>query len=159
MPDSVITLTQEMIYGKLIPLGIGMLVSLIGACLAACYGVYRWVFHRQVGRIDSHESNINDIDKSMEILAMQLTIVQDNSEKLEIRQTEALSSQDKRHKENLIALELRHKEDLINHRKENDRRITAMEKVNENQMKMLQTYLEQLVKQGKQRRESDNEPK
>ena len=136
MPETAVTLAQEAIYGKLILLVIGAILSVIGAL----YGLYVWLFKRQITRIDNHDKFNVEITASHEelvlaqsVAAMQLAAVREDAEKADIR----------------------HKEDLASHRLETDRRAEIMEKAVEKQMAMLQMYLEKLVTQGERRRSTD----
>ncbi len=163
MPDTALPLVQEAITGKLIPIGIAMIVGTIGAC----YSAYVWLFKRQIQRIDTHGVHIDALNISREVLMVKLALVEESSNRIDTKHTDALGAQDVRHKESLVAQESRHKEDLKGLREETTRiidtmdknnkiQIDTMDKNNESSMDMLLTYLEQLVALGKERRSTDS---
>ena len=137
MPDTVVALAQEAIYGKLISIVLGAIISVIGAL----YGLYVWLFKRQITRIDNHDkfnvkitNSHDELSLAQSVTAMQLTVVKEAAEQADIR----------------------HKTDLEDHRLLTDRRVEAMEKAFDRQMLMLEKYLEKLVQQGERRRHTDN---
>lgn len=129
---------QHALYVKLISFA----ASAIMATIAALFGLYMWLCKRQVRRIDSHDRFNIEIAKSHERLsanqdatAMQLRVVKEQSEKTGERL----------------------KADLEDHKVITDKRGEAMEKAFDRQMKMLEKYLETLVKQGERRRNVDDQ--
>ncbi len=163
MPDTALPLVQEAITGKLIPIGIAMIVGTIGAC----YSAYVWLFKRQIQRIDTHGVHIDALNISREVLMVKLALVEESSNRIDTKHTDALVAQDVRHKENLAAQDLRHKEDLKSHREEtiriidtmnanNESKINTINNNNDKHMDLLQTSLQQLIAIGTQRRSTDS---
>ena len=137
MPDTAAAFVNEALYGKLILLALGAIISII----ATLYGLYVWLFRRQITRIDNHDKfNVkitkshSDLESAHSVTAMQLTAVKESAE----------------------SASKMHTADLKDHKLVTDRRVEAMEKAFDKQMSMLEKYLEKLVQQGERRRHTDD---
>ena len=136
MPES----TLQPLTAKLIPWAVGAILTLVGTLGAALAAMYQWVFKRQIERLDDVDKRVSsviefasDLDKSQEILAMQMTVVQQNAD-----------TQRKEHKEAIDNLHIA-----------TDRKIEASDRRHERAMDLLSGYFEKLLEQGTRRRETD----
>ena len=126
MPEAAI---QQALSGKLIALAISAIIFILGVLGTALAAAYKWVFKREIERLDEVVEFAEDLDKTQGILAMQIAVVQTNADDQKIL-----------HKESIEAV---------------DKKIEASDRRHEKQMDRFEDYFKQFLELSSRRRKDD----